>query len=79
MRQGCEGKTWCFPKLCLLGAILCGLPAVWQEKVRGMGQGSCAANIGADVVQKEAMGIYFVICKSACVCRSGLQPEGLSR
>lgn len=64
-------------------SCICLLPhymsAVWQEKVGAMGQGSCAANVGADVAQKEEMGIYLAVCKPACAYRPELQPGGLSR
>lgn len=43
------------------------------------GGGSCAANVGADVSQKEEMGVRLAVCKSACAYRSGWQLGGLFR
>lgn len=45
----------------------------------GMGQGSCAANIGAEVAAKEGEGICLAVRMFASAGRPGLQPGGLPR
>lgn len=75
MGQRCEGKTWSFPKLSLLGATERGLSTARAKNVGG----SCAANVGADISQKEETGIHLAVCKSACAYRLERQLGGLFR